>query len=143
MQKQPRGIRNNNPGNIDYNKANNWRGQLGIETGVPNPRFARFDTAENGIRAIAKLLLNYYKKGFRTVHSMLNRWAPSFENHTLLYVAEVAGDLGVKPDEILPLTPDQLCALVTSIIEYECGYGDGKAPYDPALIRRAVMSAYP
>lgn len=30
--KQSRGIRNNNPGNIDYNKNNQWRGQIGIET---------------------------------------------------------------------------------------------------------------
>lgn len=25
---QSRGIRNNNPGNIDYNPVNNWKGQL-------------------------------------------------------------------------------------------------------------------
>ncbi|EPC6969828.1 structural protein, partial [Providencia stuartii] len=28
MTRPARGIRNNNPGNIDYNKANNWKGQL-------------------------------------------------------------------------------------------------------------------
>ncbi|MBD1602511.1 structural protein P5, partial [Pseudomonas sp. CA3A] len=26
-----RGVRNNNPGNIDFNPRNNWQGQLGIE----------------------------------------------------------------------------------------------------------------
>lgn len=34
--KQSRGIMNNHPNNIDYNKNNQWRGQIGIETGVQN-----------------------------------------------------------------------------------------------------------
>lgn len=55
----PRGIRNNNPGNIDFNSRNNWQGQLGVETGG---RFAIFDTPENGIRALGKLLINYRGK---------------------------------------------------------------------------------
>ncbi len=57
-----RGIRNNNPGNIDYNPRNDWQGQLGYEQGVTKPRFARFDSPENGIRALAKLLINYRGK---------------------------------------------------------------------------------
>ena len=28
-----RGVRNNNPGNIDYNPRNAWQGQLGLEFG--------------------------------------------------------------------------------------------------------------
>lgn len=39
-----RGIRNNNPGNIDFNPLNAWLGQIGLEVGVAKPRFARFDT---------------------------------------------------------------------------------------------------
>lgn len=57
-----RGIRNNNPGNIAFNPRNAWQGQLGLEVGVAKPRFARFDQAENGIRALGKLLLNYRGK---------------------------------------------------------------------------------
>ena len=60
MALQPRGIRNNNPGNIDYNPRNAWRGQLAHSPGI-EPRFARFDTAHNGLRALGKLLLNYRK----------------------------------------------------------------------------------
>lgn len=29
-----RGVRINNPGNIDYNTCNAWQGQLGLELGV-------------------------------------------------------------------------------------------------------------
>ncbi len=60
-----RGIRNNNPGNIDYNQRNAWQGQLGLGLGVTKPRFARFDTPENGIRALGKLLLAYRGKDGR------------------------------------------------------------------------------
>ncbi|SFO05754.1 hypothetical protein [Xenorhabdus japonica] len=56
-----RGIRNHNPGNIDHNSANKWQGQIGIETGVKNPRFCRFESPEYGIRALMKLLTNYHK----------------------------------------------------------------------------------
>jgi hypothetical protein len=59
MSSPSRGIRNHNPGNIDYHSGNRWKGQLGMEEGCACPRFARFDCAENGIRALAKLLLNY------------------------------------------------------------------------------------
>jgi hypothetical protein len=54
-----RGERNNNPGNIDWNAANNWQGQLSLELEHVPPRFARFDCAENGIRALARILLHY------------------------------------------------------------------------------------
>ena len=33
--KESRGVRNKNPGNIDYNKANQLSGQLGLEVGAP------------------------------------------------------------------------------------------------------------
>lgn len=55
----PRGVRNNNPGSIDYNPHNAWQGQLGLEIGVAKLRFARFDHPENGIRSLAKLLFSY------------------------------------------------------------------------------------
>ncbi len=57
--KAPRGIPSNNPDNIDFNPCNAWVGQLGLEEGVAKPRFARFDSPENGIRALGKLLINY------------------------------------------------------------------------------------
>lgn len=101
----PRGIRNNNPGNIDFNPRNPWQGQLGIEEGVARPRFARFDQPENGIRALGKLLINYRgkdglpglgEKGIDTVLEAISRWAPSSENDTRAYAEAVARSLGVR-----------------------------------------------
>ncbi|AZF64569.1 structural protein P5, putative [Pseudomonas sp. LBUM920] len=48
---ETRGVRNRNPGNIDYNPANQWQCQLKPDPQIEK-RFARFDTPENGIRAL-------------------------------------------------------------------------------------------
>ncbi|PPB47833.1 structural protein P5, partial [Arthrobacter pityocampae] len=55
----PRGVRNRNPGNIDYNPRNAWQGQLGLEEGVARPRCARFGHPENASPAWGRLLLDY------------------------------------------------------------------------------------
>ena len=62
-QQQPRGIRLNNPGNIEYGES--WRGMAADQK---DPRFVTFTEPVYGIRALAKLLLNYQRKhGIRTV----------------------------------------------------------------------------
>ena len=126
----PRGVRNNNPGNIDYNPRNAWQGQLGLEVGVPSPRFARFDTPENGIRALGKLLINYRGKdgmpgvggpGIDTVRETITRWAPGNENNTEAYIAAVARHLGVNANDVIDVRkPVTLGVMVSSIIAHEC-----------------------
>lgn len=126
----PRGVRNNNPGNIDYNPRNAWQGQLGLEVGVPSPRFARFDTPENGIRALGKLLINYRGKdgmpgvggpGIDTVRETITRWAPGNENNTEAYIAAVARRLGVNATDVIDVRkPATLSVMVSSIIAHEC-----------------------
>jgi len=142
-----RGIRNNNPGNIDYNKRNAWQGQLGYEEGVPNPRFARFDSPENGIRALAKLLLNYRGKdgepgvgatGIDTVHEIINRWAPPVENDTGSYAKAVAKGLGVTPKaSIIIKDPATLTVLVREIIAHE----NAGFKYPEAILAEGVRRA--
>ncbi|NWD63567.1 structural protein P5 [Pseudomonas sp. IPO3774] len=126
----PRGVRNNNPGNIDYNPRNAWQGQLGLEVGVPSPRFARFDTPENGIRALGKLLINYRGKdgmpgvggpGIDTVRETITRWAPGNENNTEAYIAAVARRLGVNANDVIDVRKlATLRVMVSSIISHEC-----------------------
>lgn len=137
--KQSRGIRNNNPGNIDYNKNNQWRGQIGIEDGVAKPRFAKFDTPENGIRALAKLLLNYQRlHKLNTVREIINRWAPPVENVTSAYVAACARALGVAADEFINLSDRRLLKLLTvAIIRHE----NGSQPYSDFVIDTGVNEA--
>lgn len=141
MSKQPRGIRNNNPGNIDYNPHNKWQGQLGIETSAANPRFAKFDTPENGIRALAKLLLNYQRlHNLRSVNQIINRWAPPVENVTSAYVKAVAVACGVDKDEPINLRNRELLkSMVVSIIRHE----NGSQPYSDPIIEAGISRALP
>ncbi|KYC17053.1 structural protein P5 [Pseudomonas sp. ABFPK] len=142
-----RGARNNNPGNIDFNPRNSWQGQLGIEVGVPEPRFARFDEPENGIRALGKLLINYRGKdgmpgvggkGIDTVLETISRWAPSSENDTQTYAAAVAKRIGVRPtDPINIKDPATLRAMVLGIILHE----NGGNPYPDQVIDEGVRRA--
>ncbi len=142
-----RGVRNNNPGNIDFNPRNQWQGQLGIELNVIKPRFARFDCPENGIRALAKLLLNYRgkdglpgkgKPGIDTIHEIIHRWAPGHENNTEAYVNAVSQDTGFKADQPLVLQDSRvLLPLVHSIIHHENGFN----PYDASVVREGVRRA--
>lgn len=120
----PRGIRNNNPGNIDYNQRNQWRGQVGIETGVNNPRFAKFDKPENGIRAIAILIRNYRKLyKINSIRGILTRYAPGIENDTGAYIDYVAKKTGTHPDAIISLRSKALVEIVKAIIRFEnAGY---------------------
>jgi hypothetical protein len=130
MSSTTRGVRNNNPGNIDYNPRNAWEGQLGLEVGVTSPRFARFDTPENGIRAMGRLLINYRGKdgmpgvggpGIDTVRETITRWAPGNENNTEAYIAAVARRLGVSANDVIDVRkPATLGVMVSSIIAHEC-----------------------
>lgn len=134
-----RGIRNNNPGNIDYNKANDWQGQLGLEQGVTKPRFARFDSPENGIRALAKTLLTYQRKHkLRTVRDIINRWAPSVENNTAAYVRSVEKQICSEPMADVDLSsPVKLTGFVVAIIKHEnAGY-----EYPAAVVLEGVKRA--
>ncbi|HKS12935.1 MAG TPA: structural protein P5 [Pseudomonas sp.] len=143
----PRGVRNNNPGNIDFNPRNNWVGQLGLEQRAAGARFAWFDEPENGIRALGKLLINYRGKdgmpgvggkGIDTVLETVSRWAPASENNTQAYAAAVAKRLGVKPtDSINIKDPATLRGMVLSIIIHE----NGGSPYTAAVIDEGVRRA--
>jgi hypothetical protein len=142
-----RGIRNNNPGNIDFNPRNNWQGQLGLEEGVAKPRFARFDSPENGIRAMAKLLINYRGKdgmpgiggpGIDTVRETISRWAPGSENDTEAYIRAVARAMDVSANEPIDIEHLQtLTNMVTAIITHE----NGSNPYPLATVAKGICRA--
>ncbi len=147
MMATPRGVRNKNPGNIDFNPRNKWVGQLGIEPG-PNPRFAVFDCVENGIRALGKLLLNYRGKdgmpgvgrpGIDTTLEFISRWAPSSENNTLAYAQAIAKRLGVGVRDSIDISkPQVLREAVVGIIVHENGGNPYKAEVIDEGVRRAL-----
>ncbi|MBK5072217.1 structural protein [Budviciaceae bacterium CWB-B4] len=131
---QSRGIRNNNPGNIDYNPENNWKGQLPFDS-VLEKRFCRFQSAEYGIRALMSLLGTYQRKyKLRTVAALINRWAPTNENNTSAYVNGVAKDLGVSPVQEISVSDKKTAiALAKAIVRHE----NGSQPYPDETFEKA------
>lgn len=81
----PRGIRNNNPGNVERGK-DKWKGMTDEQT---DPRFLTFDFMEYGVRAIVRILRSYNKRGVSTIEEVVNTWAPPFENDTEAYIRTV------------------------------------------------------
>ncbi|UXZ20650.1 structural protein [Pseudomonas sp. YeP6b] len=135
---QTRGVRNRNPGNIDYNPANQWQGQLKPDPTIEK-RFARFDTVENGIRALGKVLLTYQRKhGLKTAKAIISRWAPSVENDTAAYVRAVEANTGTWPGAEVDLAqPAVMAGFVKAIIHHEnAGYA-----YPHAVLAEGVRRA--
>jgi hypothetical protein len=94
----PRGLRNNNPGNIRLS-TDKWQGQVPGE----DDAFVTFATMAYGIRALVVLLRSYRSKyGLDTVRKIISRWAPPSENDTEAYVAAVCKPGGLDPDAVLP-----------------------------------------
>jgi hypothetical protein len=115
----PRGIRNNNPLNIEAGDFT--KGQPGFAGS--DGRFAKFSTPAQGIAAADKLLENYGKnQGINSVQGVINRWAPSTENNTGAYAEFVAKQLGVKPGDKIDLAdPVVRSQLVAAMGHYENG----------------------
>jgi hypothetical protein len=115
----PRGIRNNNPGNL------NFAGQTGasLEDG-PNARFAKFQTMAQGIAALASQLQRYAAQGVDTVASIISKYAPPNENNTGAYIKTVSKRLGVNPGDHLNLQNiEQLRLMIAAISDMEVGVG--------------------
>lgn len=129
-----RGLRNNNPGNIEASDKNPWEGQIGSDG-----RFAKFETPEHGIRALGKNLLTYYQKhGLDTVGEIITRWAPPKENKTDAYIKSICDQLGVAADQQIDVTnPRTLAALCAGIVNHE----NGSQPYTDEQIGSGVSAA--
>lgn len=129
-----RGIRNNNPGNIRHGDA--WQGLAEQQT---DSSFCVFRSPEYGIRALAKVLMNYEKKyGLNTVRKIISRYAPENENDTDAYVKSVAGQLGVDADEPITVRDKAtLLVLVKAIIRHE----NGEQPYSNEILLKGLEMA--
>lgn len=113
----PRGIRNNNPGNIDWieDPAKRWNGMIGRDG-----RFGVFDHMSRGVRALGHELDLDGRRGIRTVEGLISSWAPPKENDTAAYIAAVASELKVKADQVIDVR-SYLPRLAASIIKHENG----------------------
>ena len=129
----PRGIRNNNPGNIRH--GSNWQG-LNPNSRNIDPAFCVFTSSVYGIRALAKVLINYKKiHGLNTVRQIISRYAPPNENQTTAYIQSVAKQLEVAPDAVIDIEERGiLTVFIKAIIRME----NGIQPYSDPTIQQGI-----
>lgn len=138
---QARGIRNNNAGNIRWDNQTQWRGMIGTD----DKGFIIFDTPENGVRAMARILLSYNRRGVNTVQNIISTWAPqngvdpqtgeSYTNNTSSYINSVIQKTGLSQGELV--TREDYDKLIPAIIHHENGY----QPYGQTTINRGIAAA--
>lgn len=114
----PRGIRNNNPGNIRVGSSP-WQGKIPLSQNTDGA-FEQFTTYAYGIRAMIKNLLGY---NLNTIRAIIYRWAPPADNNnTEQYVNFVALKTGLSPTQPLDLkNTNTLRKIVTAMAEMENG----------------------
>lgn len=135
----PRGIRNNNPGNI-RKSADKWQGMSAQQT---DTAFVQFTAPVYGLRALAKLLLNYQAKyGLSTVRAIISRWAPPSENNTAAYINAVTAAMGQGADIAMDLyaKPELLAKLMRAIVAHENG-ASWRDYYADSLYAQAINLA--
>lgn len=130
--KKSRGIRNNNPGNIELGAP--WQGLREVQT---DERFAQFVHPKWGIRAMTRILDNYRKRGIVTVEQIIHTWAPPFENDSNSYVNSVLKSMGL-PNEASGFVPvkeeGDYLPLIKAMIKHE----NGIQPYSDETIKEGI-----
>lgn len=119
--KELRNKRNLNPGNIEYGEiAKHYGGEL--ETGVENPRFAKFKDASSGVAALYSLLIKYKKQGLNTIEKIVPKYAPPGENNVKSVISNWSQKSGLKPGQEIDLSNlKQVNDLIRSITTTEGG----------------------
>ena len=110
----PRGIRNNNLGNIK--PGDPWQGAVGDDG-----TFLIFADMSWGVRAIAQSLINMInKKHLDTIATLIPAWSATDQ---AAYVANVAAFTTIDPNAQLGTDPDTIGSIVQAIINQENGAG--------------------
>ena len=137
-----RSDRNNNPGNLIYNK---YTVGLGA-TGKDKDGFAIFPSPEVGQAASLANLQSYGQQGINTIAGVINKWSPpnakgNTPKGTQNYVNFVSQQLGIAPDQQLDMTnPATLQALNAAIRQFE---GTGAKTAAPVAVAAPAVAAAP
>lgn len=138
----PRGIRNNNPGNIERSNIQ-WQGSISADQvqqllQVPyDVTFEQFASPNYGVRAIGHILLSKQSRGLTSVDAIIRDYSKTDQD---AYVRNVTTALGLDPNSggqyqdidvgaVLP-------TLAIAIIQQE----NGQQPYQPSDIANWVYS---
>ena len=117
--KLPRGLRNNNPGNIRQSSTK----YLGEVQPSQDSAFKQFQSIDYGYRAMFVLIEHYYRKrGLKSIRQIISRYAPACENNTEGYIQQVASICFRSVDEEIDITnKDEMVLLVSAMSRVENG----------------------
>lgn len=131
-----RGLRNNNPLNIEDDGVTPWVGldSPRSDTGPGVPKL-RFLTPEYGYRAAARIVNNYvHADGVpSTITGIIRRWSKTDQ---AAYIDKVSRDLGIAPDAVFDL-PSVIVPLFASMTAME----NGVNPYSDQTIATGIGMA--
>ena len=116
----PRGLRNNNPGNIRIND-DLFQGEIRPSK---DKSFKQFTTMAYGYRAMFKILSNYFKNyKLDTIRKLITRWAPPEDNnHTEAYIMAVCDYAGITGDQSINVNDrEQMIRIVSGMSRVENG----------------------
>lgn len=112
--REVRGIRNNNPGNIKINPNNKWLGKI-PENRNTDGVFEQFENMDFGIRASLVLMKNYFnKKGLRTIKGVIYKWSTTDQQPYTDFVEQSTGI-----DQNKTLSVNQIPAIAEAIFHFE------------------------
>lgn len=128
----PRGIRDNNPFNLE-DSGIPW---LGLSPAQDDQPYLKFDSHIYGIRAGVRDIKTAQREGISTVSEFITKFAPPTENNTAAYIAAVCTECNVEPDQAVDFN-QIMPQLVKAIIRHE----NGQQPYTDADISYAISLA--
>ena len=138
------GYKNKNPGNIRPNAAFTWQGQTGVFDAGKSGKFLIFDSFENGIRAVARLIGNYPSIfGVDTLRGFFCKYAPTGDgaNDPDAYAKIVAKSVGVDIDQKVDFTSYKIArSMLPAIFRVETGE-DPYAHITPEMIDEGCRRA--
>ena len=110
---KPRGLRNNNPLNIRHN-ADVFQGEIKGE----DKAFKTFSSMPYGYRAAFVTLATYLSRGWNTIEKIIAKWAPSSENNTQGYIANVEKWSGVPRNKELTAADGAEYIMIVAAMSY-------------------------
>ena len=116
----PRGVRNNNPGNLNFaNQAGATK-----ESGE-NGRFAVFGSMQEGAAALYRQLQLYMKRGTNTLSGIVNKYAPAGDNNNVgAYISALMKATGKGANEVIDSgDTGTIARLMKGIVDHENGKG--------------------
>jgi hypothetical protein len=111
----PRGIRNNNPGNLKIGNSP-WQGKIPVSQNTDGT-FEQFSTFPLGTRAMIKLLKNYILQGRDTPKKIIQFWDLGATHYTTFLVNET----GYTENQLLQADKPTLKKLSQAIAKFENG----------------------